>query len=138
ATNLTLNWTGDASDASRNKGASDRKLIDGFVRAYDVTPLSLTIGNIPFTNYDLYIHVGGSYDGQHGRIRLGTNSATDRFFETWSTAPQTNFVELLPGLTNFQRANFVRFTNLTASTATLEVTNYNGWSLGIHAVQIVD
>ena len=137
-TNLTLTWTGDATDASRNKGASGRKLMDGFVRAYDATPLSLTISNIPFTNYDLYVHVGGSYDGQHGRIRLGANPATDRFFETITTAPQTNFIELVPGLTNFQRGNFVRYTNLTASTATLDVTNHNGWSLGIHAVQIVD
>ena len=137
-TNLTVNWTSESSDASHNLGSSDRKLMSGYLRAYATNQASLTLGNIPFTNYDLYVIVGGSYDGQHGRVRLGTDSATDRFFQTISTAPQTNFIEIKAGLTNFQRANFVWYTNLTASTTTINVTNYDGWSLGIHAVQIID
>jgi hypothetical protein len=84
--NLTLNWTAESSDASRNNGSPDRRLMDGFVRAYNTTPVSLSLSNIPFARYDLYVHVGGSYDGQHGRIRLGNNPATDRFFETITTA----------------------------------------------------
>ena len=117
-TNLTVNWTSESSDASHNLGSSDRKLMSGYLRAYATNQASLTLGNIPFTNYDLYVIVGGSYDGQHGRVRLGTDSATDRFFQTISTAPQTNFIEIKAGLTNFQRANFVWYTNLTASTTT--------------------
>jgi uncharacterized protein (DUF1800 family) len=135
-TNFTFNWSGDASDASHNIGSSDRKLMDGFIRAYSTNNLVLTLSNIPFAHYDLYAIVGGSYDSQHGRIRL--NGGPDRMFETMSTAPQTNFVEIQPGLTNSQRGNFVRYTNQTASVATLTVTNLDGWSIGIHAVQIVD
>ena len=93
-TNFTFNWTGDASDASDNNGSSDRKLMDGFIRGYSATPVTLTLSNIPFAHYDIYVVVGGSYDGQHGRIRLGTDAATDRLFETTTTAPQTGFVEL--------------------------------------------
>jgi len=136
--NFTFNWTGDASEASRNTGSSDRKLMDGLIRGYQSTPLTLTFSNIPFAHYDIYVHVGGSYDGQHGRLRLGTDAATDRFFETMTTAPQTNFVELKPGLTNYQKGNFVRYTNQTASAATLTLTNLDGWAVGIHAVQIID
>lgn len=136
--NFTFNWTGDATDASDNAGSSDRKLMSGYVRAYAATPVSLTLSNIPFTNYDLYVTVGGSYDGQKGRVRLGTNPATDRFFRTLSTAPQSEFLEIKSGDTNFQYGNFVVYTNLTATNATLNLTNYDGWSLGICAVQIVD
>src|SRR6266436_1106819 len=136
--NLTFNWRGDASDASHNLGSSDRKLMDGFIRAYQPTPLSLTFSNIPFAHYDIYVHVGGSYDGQHGCIRLGTDPASDRFFETITTAPQTNFVEIKPGLTNYQKGDFVRYTNRTSPTATLTLTNIDGWAIGIHAVQIID
>ncbi len=137
-TNFTYNWTGDATDASDNNGSSDRKLMDGYIRGYATTPLTLTLSNIPFAHYDLYVVVGGSYDGQHGRIRLGTNPATDRFFVTTTTAPQNSFVELKQGLTNYQQGNFVRYTNLSASTATMTLTNLDGWSVGIHSVQIVD
>ena len=136
--NFTYTWTGNAVDASRNAGSSDRKLMSGYIRAYTTNQAALTLSNIPFTNYDLCIIVGGSYDGQKGRIRLGTNSATDRFFRTLSTPPQTTFVESVAGVTNFPYANFVIYTNLTSTNATLNVTNYEGWSLGICAVQIVD
>ncbi|NOS70458.1 MAG: DUF1800 family protein [Verrucomicrobia bacterium] len=137
-TNFTFNWTGDASDASRNAGSSDRKLMSGFIRAYGTNPALLTLSNIPFTNYDLAVVVGGSYDGQKGRIRLGANASTDRFFRTLSTPPQTAFVESVAGVTNFPYANFVIYTNLAGTNATLSVTNYDGWSLGICAVQIID
>ena len=136
--NFTFNWTGDASDASDNAGSSDRKLMSGFARAYSTnSPLILTLSNIPFTNYDLYVIVGGSYDGQKGRVRLGTDAATERWFKTTTTAPQAAFVEIKPG-TNYQNANFVLYTNLTSTNATITVTNLDGWSLGIHAVQIVN
>lgn len=136
-TNFTFAWTGDASDASDNAGASDCKLMDGFIRAYGARPVALTLSNIPFTNYDLYVIVGGSYDGQKGRIRLGADAATDRFFKTITTAPQAAFTEIKPG-TNFQNANFVVYRNLASTNATVTVTNYDGWSLGVCAVQIVD
>ncbi len=136
--NFTYTWTGNAVDASRNAGSSDRKLMSGYIRAYTTNQAALTLSNIPFTNYDLCVIVGGSYDGQKGRIRLGTNSATDQFFRTLSTPQQTTFVESVAGVTNFPYANFVIYTNLTSTNATLNVTNYEGWSLGICAVQIVD
>ena len=138
ATNLTFNWTGEAVDSSANTGSADRKLMGGYIRAYATNQVSLTLSNIPFAAYDLYVIVGGSYDGQRGRVRLGTSGATDRYFKTTTTAPQTTFVEIPPGKTNFPYGNFAWFTNLTSSTATINVTNYDGWSLGIHAVQIVD
>jgi len=137
-TNFTFTWSGDSTDASDNTGSSDRKLMDGFIRAYDTTPVSLTLSNIPFTNYDLYVIVGGSYDGQKGSVRLGNDAATERFFKTMTTSPQAAFVELLPGNTIFQNGNFALFTNLSGGTATINVTNIEGWALGLHAVQIVD
>ncbi len=137
-TNLTFNWTADATDASDNAGSSDRKLMSGFLRAPRTNQMSLTLSNIPFANYDLYVIVGGSYDGQRGRIRLNGSGTTDRFFRTASTAPQNDFVEAKPGVSNYPYANFVLYTNLTSGTATLNVTNVDGWAVGIHAVQIID
>jgi uncharacterized protein (DUF1800 family) len=135
--NFTFHWTGDASDASDNRGSSDRKLMSGFARAYAATPLTLTLSNIPFANYDLHVIVGGSYDGQSGRVRLGTNSATDRYFYSQTTAPEQSFTEI-PAGTNYHWGNRASYTNLTATNATLTVNNLSGWALGIHAVQIID
>lgn len=135
-TNLTFNWTADATDASDNAGSSDRKLMSGFIRAPRFGQATLTLSNVPFASYDLYVIVGGSYDGQLGRVRLNGSSATDRYFRTTTTAPQRDFVDAKAGATNY--ANVVLYTNLTANTATLNVTNIDGWAVGIHAVQIID
>jgi len=123
-TTLSVKWTADDNDASHNTGL---KLTDGFIRAY-TNNVALIISNIPFANYDLYAYVGGSYDGQHGQIN-------GRAFTTISTYPQTNLVEIT---STSPAGNYARFTNLTASVATLTVTNLDGWSVGIHAVQIID
>jgi uncharacterized protein (DUF1800 family) len=112
-------------------------LMSGFARAYAATPLTLTLSNIPFANYDLHVIVGGSYDGQSGRVRLGTNSATDRYFYSQTTAPEQSFTEI-PAGTNYHWGNRASYTNLTATNATLTVNNLSGWALGIHAVQIID
>jgi len=137
-TNLTFNWTADATDASDNAGSSNRKLMSGFLRAARTNQMSLTLSNIPFASYDLYVIVGGSYDGQRGRIRLNGSGATDRLFRTTTTAPQKEFVEAKTGATNYPYANYVLYTNLTSAAATLNVTNVDGWAVGIHAVQIID
>ena len=137
-TNLTFNWSALYADASHNNTSPDRRLMDGFIRAYQTNQASLTISNIPFAAYDLYVIVGGSYDQQKGRVRLGTDTATDRFFRTVSTPPQSSFIEIKPGVTNFPLGNLASYTNLTTSSVTINVTNYDGWSLGICAVQIID
>jgi uncharacterized protein (DUF1800 family) len=137
-TNLTLNWKSDATDASKNKGSSDRKLMNGFLRADSTNLVSVTLSNIPFAHYDLYALVGGTSAGQRGCVRLGTNAANDRYFMTTTTGLETNFIEIKAGLTNYQRANFVRYTNLTASVAVLTLTNCAGPGVGLQALQIID
>ncbi len=137
-TNLAINWTADASDASGNANSPDRKLLDGYIRAYGTNQASLTISNIPFTNFDLAVYAGGTYLGQHGRVRLGTNASTDRHFLSQSASSLKALVEMPAGKTNLTYANLALYTNLTTTNLTINVTNYDGWSLGICAVQIVD
>ena len=48
-------WTGEATDASDNTGSSDRKLMSGSSALPGTNPVSLTLSNIPFAAYDLYI-----------------------------------------------------------------------------------
>ncbi len=137
-TNLTVNWTADASDASRNAGSPDRRLMDGFIRAHGSVEAVLTISNIPFSSYDLYVVVGGSDYAPRGRLRLNNNSATDRNFTPVTGPRQTNLVEIKTATTNFPRGNFFRYTNLTSAVARLSVTDSNSWPVGICAVQIID
>ncbi len=138
ASNLSVTWTSEGTDASRNAGSADRTLLNGYLRAYASRQASLTLSNIPFTNFDLAVFVTGSYDGQRGRVRLGTTPSTDRFFRTQGTAPESSFIEIPAGRTNFPAGNLALYTHLTAASLTINITNYDGWSLGIGAVQLID
>ncbi|MBL9174672.1 MAG: DUF1800 family protein [Verrucomicrobiales bacterium] len=135
--NMKVAWTSLATESSRNKGSADQVLMNGFLRAATTSPVTLTVSNIPFARYDLYVVVGGFVDGYRGRVRLGTDPATDRLFVTQSAPPQNEFIEIPPGNT-YRRGNLVRYANLTTPNATLTVSNVSGYALGIHAVQIVD
>jgi uncharacterized protein (DUF1800 family) len=136
-TNLTLSWTADGNDATYNGGSPDLKLMDGFIRAEGTNVISLILSNIPFARYDLYVFVGGSWNGQHGRVRLNGSRASDRNFRTMTAGEQASFVQINPG-TNFQYGNFIRYAGQSSRVAKLSVTNCSGTSLGIHALQLVD
>ena len=137
-TNLTLNWTSDATDAGHNFGPPDRRLMDGFIRADGATEAVLTISNIPFAAYDLFVVVGGVDDGQSGRLRLNRRTNTDCFFSPITSSAHTNFAEIKTGQANVQRGNYVHYTNVTGAAATLALTNVSNGNLGICAVQIID
>jgi uncharacterized protein (DUF1800 family) len=134
-TNVTVGWASAHTDGNHNLGTPDQRLMCGFIRAADGTPASLTISNVPFAAYDLYVYVGGRYDDQLGRVSLGTNPATVRLFQTMTTAPQREFIEATP---TFRRGDYVVYSNLTDTVVSVSVTNVDGGSLGLHAVQLVD
>ncbi|MBN8246460.1 MAG: putative Ig domain-containing protein, partial [Verrucomicrobia bacterium] len=134
-------WTSDSTTTTGNLGSGDQVLMNGLLQASASVPVTLTVSNVPFARYDAYVYVGGTWDGYHGRLRLGTDPSTDRWFSSFSTAPQAALVEIPPG-TNPTRGNLVRYSGLTSPHFTLNLTNGASASslvtLGIHALQIVD
>lgn len=137
---MAVHWTCDQNDSTSNNGAGNQKLLAGFIRASQTTPASLTIQGIPFASYHVIAYVGGSYDGQQGSVRLNDEIDTQRLFTTSSTPPTKGLTEIPP----FTPAipvpvgNYVRYPDRTGSSLTLTVSNLNGYSVGLHAIQIVD
>ncbi len=141
---LTFSWTAAASAwGNGNRTSLDARLFDGFLQTSDTaSPVVLQLNSIPFPSYDLIVHVGSSYDGARGFLRLNDNAATDHPFLSASTAPETRFLEShQPNADPPWRTNTIRFRNLTATSCnlklfTLPASNYDH-QVGIHAVQIV-
>lgn len=137
---MTVQWTSADVSSTANNGSGDQKLMNGFIRAYQATPATVTIQGIPFASYHIFAYVGGSYDGQQASVRLNDESETLRTFLTSSTSPQKTWKEILPFnlAVPFQAGNYVRYPNRTGSTFSLTVNNIDGYSVGLHAIQIVD
>ena len=137
---MTVQWTSDQTDSNFNNGTADQKLLNGLLRASQATPVSLTIQGIPYTSYHVLAYVGGTYDGQLASIRLNDEIDTLRLFTTASTPPTSNLTEIPPFTPAVPSpiGNYVRYPDRTGSSLTLTVSNLNGYSVGLHAIQIVD
>lgn len=136
----TYSWTGIEPYTSGNNGSPDQRMLSGLLRASTETPLTLTLTGIPFSNYHVIAYVGGSYDGQRGRLRLDNDPLTDRGFTTFSTAPQSKLVPAIPtAAISAPVGNTIRYENRTGGTLVVGVTMLEGYGgVGLHGIQIID
>jgi len=139
-TPLTLSWNFPGSAwANGQGGSSTRKLLDGYLNVNTDTPGSLTVGGIPFATYDVIVYVGTSYDGALAYTTLNDNPATNRWFMSGSTAPQTELVELVKSdSVKPWRANAIRYRNVIGTSLNVKLTRTSWNEAGIHGIQIVD
>ncbi len=137
---MTVQWASDSNTASYNNGSADQKLMNGMIRVSQGTPATVTVSGIPFTNYHIYAYAGGTYDGQEGLIQLNDESDTARLFRTISSPPQKEWIEITPftEAVSIPVGNYVRYPNRTGSSFTLSLSNLDGYSMGLLALQIVD
>ncbi|HTI71486.1 MAG TPA: DUF1800 family protein [Candidatus Limnocylindria bacterium] len=135
---LTASWTNSGTDVSHNHSTPDRKLIDGFLSGNPDNPLILNLGDIPFTHYDLYVYFSATYDGSRCHVQLGPDDFTGRDLQVMSTTAFAGYMEAKAGYTNYQRANFVRYTARSAGSVSIVVSSVDYSPVGIAAVQIID
>lgn len=140
ATTLTFSWTSDNAWGNGNRSSLNARLFDGFIQtSTSTTPVTLSLASIPYSTYDLIVHVGSAYEGADGFLRLNGNTATDTYFESASTAPETRFLETQkPSASPAWKTNTIRFRGLTASSCSLTLHSLDNDQVGIHAIQIIN
>jgi len=137
---LTVNWTSEDPSTTNNTGSADQKLMNGFLRASDSQAASLTISNIPFSNYHVFAYVGGGYDGQEVSVTLNNEPATNRVCYTYTAPPRGEWVEIKPATpaVPIPFANVARYASRTDNSLTIHTRIRNGYWAGLHAIQIID
>ncbi|MEN9677948.1 MAG: hypothetical protein RIS76_3844, partial [Verrucomicrobiota bacterium] len=136
--NLVVQWNSRSSFATHNSGSGDQVLMNGYIRGESGVPVVLSVTNVPFASYDVYVYVGAPSDARRGSVRLNNDPATDRFFQARTTAPQAEWIEIVPGAEETRIGNYVRYENLTSPNFTVSVSTLNGLSVALHAIQIID
>lgn len=137
---MSVAWNSDNNGTTRSNGTADQSLMNGYLRASQSTPISLTVSGIPFPNYHILAYVGANYDGQTASVRLNSDSSTLRNYRTFTAPPQKSWVPVpaaTPGIP-VPYGNVVRYTGRTDPSFTLHLNNVGGWDLGLHAIQIID
>lgn len=139
ATAMTMNWVFGGAWANGQSGNATQKLLDGYLNVSSDTPGSLTLSNVPFSTYDVIVYVGTSYDSAVAYTRLNDTPATDRWFLSASTPPQTKLVELVKSdAVKPWRANAIRYRDQTLPTVNIKIARTSWYETGIHGIQIVD
>ncbi len=135
----------------------DAVLLHGYIESRLATGASVTVSNIPYASYDVYVHVAGGANGEVGSLKINREGSPTYYYRVFqhdsyvpaaaptAQAPYAVPVAMGESLTRSDAlvtppATFVRFAGVTGSDLTItaidSVLNRNAG--GIAAVQIVD
>jgi hypothetical protein len=143
-TALDVAWSGDNTYASLNPsiGSADEKLMDGYLDVSNVKKRStVTLTDIPFNTYDLYVYVGSDGNNRTAFVDLNNDPATSTWFITSTGGGEFS------GSSDYRRAtakaqldafpsNYVLYSKMQASTLEIGV-NQGSFNAGIHGIQLV-
>ena len=134
----TVTFTHDGCWTSANFGTRPAELLHGFLRSDETFRPTVTLTDIPYANYDLYLYLGAEYLAPTSTVRLNGHSATDQVLKVKATTPTRELIaRYRTAATSPALYNTVRFEGLTGSSATVELIQGDDVS-GIAAIQIVD
>lgn len=98
---------------------------------------TVTLSDIPYANYDVYVYFGSETNGRTGTI--GSTAAGVTYSFTTAANNEGVFTQTTDTGSGFPAANYAVFTNQTASTFDVTSTvGANQNTLGIFGVQIVE
>lgn len=135
-------------DSYGTPGTSDAKLLySGLATRRDGRPISITLSDIPYEAYDLYIYVSGG-----DRPTVATQGSTSYYFRT--TGADTTYTQATSTTavdhTDWQSApsaNYVLFSGLSGASVTFDVApvanslseqwGLQYWDIGLAGFQIV-
>ena len=144
ATTTNVTWSMRIAISTHHKGTSDDRLLSGIIKAGkspsgEKQPATVSINNIPYSNYDIIVYVGHRYEGVRGFAQLGSNAATKRYFISDTSPPFHGWKEALAStLSEIGQGNYVRYRNLTGPAQTIEAHMVDDDDIGIHGIQIID
>ncbi|MEM9481354.1 MAG: DUF1800 family protein [Verrucomicrobiota bacterium] len=139
ATAVTLAFTHDGTRSSYNHGTQPAKLLNGFLNSRNSMTANVTVGNVPFSDYDLYVYLSADYVGPELQIRLNGDTATNKNIRPLTVGSYKSFLlhdENAAVQPPF--ANVIRYEGLTDTTIAIEFDRLDGSTSGLAAVQLVD
>lgn len=144
---VTFDFTsgGGAYAGNSETGTPFGRLFNSWIYSPAGVDTTVTLGNIPYAEYDAYVYFGADANNRRARVSsdaAGTtySYATDSNATIGSSVAGANYVETTDAADGFPRANYAVFRGLTGSTFDVttrwETEGGNG-NVGIFAVQIV-
>jgi hypothetical protein len=139
ATGTTISWTSNNAWAtsSSTQSNANKQLMNGYID----TKEQITVSNISYGTYDVYVYVGSDVSGRTGHGYLVTtsgNTTSSVYFKTYSASfDGTTWVQGTgTDASTANSAEYILFQNATGSSFTYYEAGDSG-NVGVCAIQIV-
>lgn len=143
ASTVTLSLSGGFGDwgiggvgAPDGDGTYNKAIFDGY---YNSLSSTLTLGNVPFTSYDVYVYFSADVDGRKGTISDGTTTYS---FKTMAVAATAAGNCLLSKTTDtasgYPSADYALFSGLSGASKVFSIASNPNAGMGICGIQIVN
>ncbi len=143
ATGATVTWVSNGTWNTTNGGDTpDAKLMNGYIDAIgaDDPFTTVTIENIPYDSYRVYVYIGSDGNGRTGQVTDGTTTFS---YSTFSNDPDgsggftpDDYAETQDAADGFPNANYAVFAG-SGGSVTIDIIRGSSNS-GIHGIQIVN
>jgi len=153
-TTLNVSWGGTSPGTwhvtANGTATGDAKMMNGYLDAADrARSAYVTLSQIPYATYDVYVYVGGSNSGAKGKVNNGTTaySLTNGSINPGGDGFQVaDYVVTTDTGSAYPSANYAKFAGLTGSSVTVTIGDFVDLAgvescdeaMGIFGVQIVD
>ncbi|HLP77107.1 MAG TPA: PEP-CTERM sorting domain-containing protein [Candidatus Paceibacterota bacterium] len=115
-------------------GTYNKAIFDGY---YNSLGSTLTLGNIPFANYSIYVYFSSDVDGRTGTVSDGTTTYSFTTMAVGATAANNAaFTRTTDTGTGNPSADYAIFENLSGSSKTFTIANTSD-GMGFAGIQIV-
>jgi uncharacterized protein (DUF1800 family) len=143
ATTVAASWSYHFSGDGLHKGVGDEHLLDGMIRTQRTgsinTPASVALMGIPYASYDLLVYLGSTYPRALGKVSLGSDPTTTRYFAAASAPPFTGWKEITATTeTAISAGNYVRYRHLSGTSQAISLQSVENDIVGIHGIQIIE
>ena len=150
-------WSAQSNTGDVVAKTPDGLLLHGYIESRLAAGTSVTVSNIPYASYDVYVHVAGGINGEVGSLKINREGSPTYYYRVFqhdsyvvtpkpdTTTPYTVPFAMGESLTRSDAlvtppATFVRFAGVTGYDLTItaidSVLNKNAG--GIAAIEIVD
>lgn len=141
-TTADITWAADASWMSGTPGASqDAALMDGYLAiGQDEYGIDITVSDIPYAAYDVYVYFGNNIMGATGKVRVN-GGGTQFFYSTAGLLPTFSGFDPCTGRTSSapEPGNYAVFENVQGPTLVIQQANSGGGNdSGVMGFQIVE
>ena len=139
STNGTWNQSGNTHKGADADGTLNREILTGYLNGTGANSTSVTLSQISYTTYDVYVYFASDDSARSGTVTDGTTTYSFGVLDNMIAGTNALFAQTTDTGSGNPEANYAVFSNLSGASQTFSTSFMTaGQYGGIAAIQIVE